>query len=63
LDATLDVPCECPYCGEPATLEVEPTEEPGVQTFVEDCGVCCRPWSVRVYTDAEGEVQISVERS
>lgn len=54
---------ECPYCGEPAELEVEATDEPGEQTFVEDCGVCCRPWAVRVFVGADGEVSVSVDRS
>jgi hypothetical protein len=35
----------CPYCGE----EVEILVEADVSgTFVQDCEVCCRPWSVRV---------------
>jgi hypothetical protein len=54
---------QCPYCGEPGSLEVEPTAEPGEQVFVEDCAVCCRPWTVRVHTDAEGQLEISVEQS
>ena len=35
----------CPYCGE----EVEIFVEPDVSgRFVQDCEVCCNPWSVRV---------------
>jgi hypothetical protein len=59
----LDASFQCPYCGEPADIEVEPSDEPGDQTYVEDCSVCCRPWSVRVHTDAEGEVVVTVERA
>ena len=35
----------CPYCGE----EVEIFLEPDVSgSFVQDCEVCCNPWTVRV---------------
>jgi len=35
----------CPYCGE----EVEIFIEPDVSgCFVQDCEVCCNPWTVRV---------------
>lgn len=35
----------CPYCGE----EVEIFVESDVRgTFVQDCEVCCNPWTVRV---------------
>ena len=37
----------CPYCGE----EVEILLDPGggtEQRYVEDCEVCCRPWTVTV---------------
>jgi hypothetical protein len=35
----------CPYCGE----EVEVYVEPDVWgEFVQDCEVCCSPWTVRV---------------
>jgi len=43
----------CPYCGETATLWVDPSggEE---QEYVEDCPVCCRPWLVRAGVDEQG---------
>jgi len=37
--------------------------EPGQQVFVQDCAVCCRPWSVTVEVGHDGEVRFSVERS
>ena len=41
---------ECPYCGE----EVEIYLEPDVGgSFVQDCEVCCNPWSIRVVRDGE----------
>ena len=54
---------DCPYCGEPAELDLEPSEDGADQEFVEDCGVCCRPWAVRVRTDADGETSVTVERA
>lgn len=37
----------CPYCGERVTVQADAV---GVaeETYVEDCPVCCRPWTVRV---------------
>jgi len=36
---------DCPYCGEPITMLLEPgaTE----QVYVEDCEVCCNPIRLR----------------
>lgn len=51
----------CPYCGE----EVEITLDPGgeeEQEYVEDCEVCCRPWSVTVHYGAAGAAEVRVER-
>ena len=40
----------CPYCGE----EVEIYLEPDVRgTLIQDCEVCCNPWSVRVRRDGD----------
>ena len=40
----------CPYCGE----EVEIFIEPDVSgSFVQDCDVCCNPWTVRVSESGE----------
>ena len=41
----------CPYCRERVELFVDP-ETHG--SFVEDCAVCCRPWSVQVSVDEDG---------
>jgi hypothetical protein len=48
----------CPYCGEPVAVEVEPGDR--VQ-YVEDCPVCCRPWTVSV-RDEGGRLAISIGR-
>jgi hypothetical protein len=50
----------CPYCGEEVDVEVDgvgPTSE----TYVEDCPVCCRPWTVHVSREGE-DVSVSLGR-
>lgn len=37
----------CPYCSEAITIAVDPGGGSS-QQYVEDCEVCCRPWSVNV---------------
>ena len=44
----------CPYCGEPADLEID-TFGGSRQTFVQDCPVCCQPWQVVVTRDRDGD--------
>ncbi|MEE4297061.1 MAG: CPXCG motif-containing cysteine-rich protein [Wenzhouxiangella sp.] len=34
-------PFDCPWCGEPNWVELEPDD--AGQTVVQDCAVCCRP--------------------
>ena len=48
------IPVSCPYCGEDAELSVDETAGRR-QDYVEDCPVCCRPWSVTVRRDADGD--------
>ncbi len=48
---------ECPYCGEPNEVSVDPSGG-SRQTYEEDCQICCRPWRVRVRVDATGEAQV-----
>ena len=50
----------CPYCGETVEVDVEPLEE--VQTFIEDCSVCCRPMQLETTPDEEG-IQVIASRS
>ena len=47
----------CPYCGE----EIEIYVEPDVRgSYVQDCEVCCNPWTVHVEReDDELFVQIT----
>lgn len=54
----------CPFCGEPAEVDVDVDEsEPAEYEFVQDCDVCCRPWAVHVRVGTDGEVSVSVDRS
>jgi len=49
----------CPYCGEAVELSVDPAGG-AVQDYVEDCQVCCQPWSVRLSVDHEGQPLVQV---
>ena len=40
----------CPYCGEELEIYLEPDV---TGSFVQDCEVCCNPWTVRV--EGEGD--------
>ena len=50
----------CPYCNE----SVEITLDPGggsTQEYVEDCEVCCQPWTVKVRYGEDGTAEVSVD--
>ena len=49
----------CPYCGERVELYLESDVE---GSFVQDCEVCCNPWTVRVSGDGD-ERDVSIERA
>ncbi len=42
----------CPYCGETIEIVVDCSVES--QSYIEDCGVCCRPINLTVTVDEEG---------
>jgi hypothetical protein len=49
----------CPYCAAAVTMTLDPGSGP-VQEYVEDCEVCCQPWSVCVtYDDGRAHVSVS----
>jgi len=50
---------ECPYCGEVITLALDPSA--GAQRYIEDCHVCCRPITVVLNIDDDGDVLVSVQ--
>ena len=50
----------CPYCGESVVVGVD-SGGGSVQQYVEDCEVCCNPWSVTVRF-VSGVPEVSVDR-
>ncbi|MEO6382943.1 MAG: CPXCG motif-containing cysteine-rich protein [Thermomonas sp.] len=50
---------ECPYCGEVISLALDPSA--GAQRYIEDCHVCCRPITVDLVVDADGDAQVRVQ--
>lgn len=47
----------CPYCGEPIDVFVDPGGD-GAQRYIEDCAVCCRPITLQVDFDADGDPRV-----
>ena len=58
-ELTESVSVSCPHCGESIEMSLD-LAGGGAQEYVEDCEVCCRPWSVRVIVDAQGQSTVSV---
>jgi len=56
-DTEADV--ECPYCGEPVEITLDPSGGM-VQQYVEDCPVCCQPWTVSVAWDDDGHADVTL---
>ena len=55
-----EVEVDCPYCGEVVTIGVDPAGG-AVQSYVEDCQVCCRPWHVHLSYDDHGGAHVWLE--
>ena len=49
----------CPYCWQEISMVLDPAVKS--QTYVEDCEVCCQPWSVMVQYRENGTADVSVE--
>lgn len=49
----------CPYCAESIEIVLDPGSG-SVQSYVEDCEVCCNPWQLFVEYDAEGAAHVAV---
>ena len=49
----------CPYCGEEIEIYIEPDT---TGRFVQDCEVCCNPWTLRVVVDHD-ERYVEVTRA
>lgn len=52
----------CPYCGETVTIELD-TAGGASQEYVEDCQICCQPWTVRVQYDDTGVAEVTAEEA
>ena len=50
---------ECPYCGEVISLVLDASA--GSQRYIEDCHVCCRPITVLLQVDADGDAHVQVQ--
>lgn len=50
---------ECPYCGEVISLVLDASA--GAQRYIEDCQVCCRPITVDLEVDADGDASVRVQ--
>ena len=60
MNAQIETPIECPYCGEPITILVDPSVSQ--QAYVEDCQVCCRPIAIRARVNEDGSCRVSALR-
>ena len=50
----------CPYCGEPLSVLLDPSESG--QSYTEDCQVCCRPIVFNLFEGANGELAAELRR-
>lgn len=57
--AATDAVVYCPYCNESVEISLDPGSGP-TQEYVEDCGVCCQPWTVNVRYREDGGADVSV---
>ena len=51
------VDIQCPYCGERIDILVD--DSAGGQRYVEDCQVCCRPITITVDFDEDGDPSVT----
>lgn len=60
-DGTADTEAvvHCPYCGQASEIALDPGGGAS-QEYVEDCPVCCRPWTVYVSYAPDGAAEVSL---
>jgi hypothetical protein len=58
-DAYTTFALTCPWCFEPVDLGVEADVQ---GSFVQDCEVCCHPWTVTVTEDEDGDRIVRLDR-
>ncbi len=49
---------DCPYCGESIEILLDASVDD--QNYIEDCQVCCRPITLNVDVDADGDPHVRV---
>lgn len=60
MNELLETPVECPYCGEPSVLLVDPSQPE--QSYIEDCQVCCQPIAIRAEILQDGSCRVEARR-
>lgn len=55
-----EVMVQCPYCAQEVAVYIESDVQ---GEMVQDCDICCRPWSVRVMHDEDGHLHVDVGRA
>ena len=58
MDLLQEEEINCPYCGEPLDVLIDP-QDVG-QEYIEDCQVCCRPINFMITEDEDGEMHVVV---
>lgn len=49
----------CPYCNETVEIAIDPSAG-SAQEYVEDCQVCCQPWTVSVEYRQDGSASVGI---
>ena len=57
--ASTDAVVYCPYCNESVEISLDPGSGSS-QQYVEDCEVCCQPWSVSVQYRRDGGADVTI---
>jgi hypothetical protein len=57
--ADTDAVVYCPYCNESVEITLDPGSGPH-QEYVEDCEVCCQPWTLSVSYGEDGHASVTV---
>ena len=57
--AATDAVVYCPYCNESVEIALDPGSGSS-QQYVEDCEVCCQPWTVSVQYRQDGGADVTV---
>ena len=55
-----EIRIQCPYCGE--SIWVLVNQEEAGSDYIEDCQVCCRPITIALSTDEDGEMLVQAHR-